>query len=245
MTRLSIALVSLVALAAPASAQDGPGAEELLAAIDEAVSSADVVQVEFASSAREGGEGGDVMEMSGEMILGAEGRCRMTFEGREGPNREFAMQMISDGQQRKVMMEQGGETHSEVEEVGEEDQAMMGLLRVSLSRVGTFLGFMGASGPVGEDQDFDAMFQIQQPERLEDAELDGEAVYVVRYLLVLESMGGETLDVTLWINPETGLPIKRNLSGKSDSGEISVSETYSVFAVDPDLDDDVFDLGGE
>jgi outer membrane lipoprotein-sorting protein len=245
LTRLSTTLACLAALALPASAQDeGPTAEELLAGLDEALAEADVLRVEFSSSTT-GGPGG--MDMEGEMIIGREGRFRMTFSGGGGPNvGDFSMLVISDGEQRKMIMDMGGGADSEVEEVSDEDRLMIRLMRTSLARAGASLLF--SMGRPASD-DVDDMFPIQQPERLEDAELDGETVYVVRYLLSLEGAGpggpGESLDVTVWLDTESGMPIKRNLTGKSPDGEVLITETYSAFELDPELPDDVFDLGGE
>ncbi len=246
LSRFGVALACLSLAGLPASAQeDGPTADELMAAIDEAVSEAEVMRVEFSSSAT-GGPGGGV-DMEGEMIMGLEGRFRMTMSGNEeAGGGTFEMQMISDGEQRKMIMEQGGmPSDSVVEAIDDEDRAMMGLLRTSLARAGACMLFM-----IGRPPEEDEPFQIQQLERLEDAELDGATVYVVRYLLSMGAPGptaGEMLDVTVWIDPDTGMPVKRSMSAKSPDGQgqFQISETYSAFEADPELPDDVFDLGGE
>jgi len=78
--------------------------------------------------------------------------------------------------------------------------------------------------------------------KLGPKEMIGEReAQVVQYQLENKKLGS-LAKMSLWIDTKTGLPLKRTMAEKQDGKEVRMTETYTVFTVDSNLDDKLFEV---
>jgi outer membrane lipoprotein-sorting protein len=247
MKRIMVIACSLfaAALLSAAQAQD-KDAEKLFRDMEKKIKSAKAIEVAFTYQL----EG---KTTKGSLLLTNDNKTRLQLNGPFyfGLKRNAKFELISDGKQfktkgAKLVIASNGQAGFDVDgqSEGKIGKQFHALHSVALSRGGIGAIVLGLPYFVGEDGDIDP----DQPEskmtvydfKADPAEKIGERkAKVIRYH---HGKGGlDDPEVTLWLDADTGLPLKRLLV--LPKGEkIRITESYSEFKLDPKVNAKAFEL---
>jgi outer membrane lipoprotein-sorting protein len=124
------------------------------------------------------------------------------------------------------------------------------VLRAWLGRGGTFLSpaavleYAGRAGGKKPGPDDDP--RVTGAKLLPDEEVGGVKARVVAYDLSWRLLGPDPEDramkVRLWIDPKTGLPVRRTMTARKQGREVTYTEALTTFEVDPKIDDKLFEV---
>src|SRR5262249_7904175 len=221
----------LALLLLPALALADADAEKRVRAMEKKLESAKALQVVFEARAEAVKESGT---MKGTMTL-MEGN-KLHLDGTiEIAGKSVKWKRISDG---TTWVEEGldGGTRPPPKPLTED-------YRRSLTHGGFIAGFYLSSeldGVVTWPAFRASDFELGKPDNVRT-----RRVQIVDCKLTPAAKGGKT-DVTfseaLWIDLETGLPLKRVFTGTLDGRKITFTETYETITLDPKVDAKVFEL---
>jgi outer membrane lipoprotein-sorting protein len=217
-----------------ASAQDKNDAEQLFRQTEAKVSKAKALDLSFDIKI-EWGKGG---KLKGTLASMSANKARLEMSG-EVQGQPFNMLMVSDGARIKMTglgpAEQPQDTPKKLDE----------MIRAMATRAGVFLPIILAEPvPVGQKpKEFNVDEQLRVSEfRLGKKEKLGEReAQVVEYKLTTKTVK-EPFSVSVWLDPNTNLPLKRVLTGKQEDERITVTETYTKMVLDKKFDEKKFEL---
>jgi outer membrane lipoprotein-sorting protein len=109
----------------------------------------------------------------------------------------------------------------------------IGLLGVS------FLARSGGPGPEKEELEPDRLLRVQDFKMGEAEKVGGRDAKVLHYRLDIE--GKDSFTITLWLDARTLLPLKRVVAPEKER-EGRITETYTEFTLNPQLDAKTFEL---
>lgn len=116
------------------------------------------------------------------------------------------------------------------------DQATPGALReamvIGLTRMGLLhnLAMMSSGAPPDHaDGGVRDWVQVTNLKLETDALIDGKPAVVFSFTVVVS--GEDSGSATLWVHPETGLPLKREQVVSFENGEMRVTETYPALTI--------------
>ena len=157
----------------------------------------------------------------GAMTLGEEGRSSVRFEG-EFMGMPHQMEFASDGEQLR------GTTT-----VGPLDEPTPAELRKALAIGWTRMGVLhniarltGGQGPDHAAGGVDTWVQVDRVEIGEAGSIDDKAALPLNFTIFVE--GEEVGAAVLWLDAESGLPLKREQAVQFPTGEMRVTEGYRV-----------------
>jgi outer membrane lipoprotein-sorting protein len=240
-TTLLLALAALLFVApARAPAQDGGEAKKLFDAMEEKLTKAKSLRLAFTSEMTKGGaERTD--KIKGTLTLGQGDRFRLEAAG-SVDGKDIKVVAVSDGKMTGLKRTRGGEPSPDVKKAPTRKNIAAGLAR-TVSRSGVFLGLSGPSlDPARKgDVELDKLFPVSDFKLGGKEKVEGREAQVLTYKL--STRGDEKLNVKVWIDPATSLPLKRVVTVPSKGGaEGRMVETYADIKTSAELDAKSFEL---
>jgi outer membrane lipoprotein-sorting protein len=205
--------------------QEKNEAEELFKKMEGKVTKAKSVHIKMAG--RMDPEG---LELTGELWLDDGNRGRCELKAKKDQETDTAL-LISDG--KKVQMSGSGGKENRPFDAPE---SIVRLMRICASRAGV-MGTLDASqreekAKVDPETAFTASdFKLGAKEKVADRESQAISYKLTR-------KGEQEASVTVWIDTETHLPLKRSMK----KGSRTLTETYTEFTLDGKIDAAKFEL---
>jgi outer membrane lipoprotein-sorting protein len=228
--RCSLALALLAVGAWPAAAEENE-AEKLYRAAERKVRAARTVQVRFDVNITDAL--GKKWDVKGSLVLGEGDKLRTEAQGRlfDAP---VKYTVVSDGTSMKFIGATGQARQGE----GEKPPKGLGAyFREALPRDGFFVTTLNMDRRLGGAPDAVKVsdFKLVGKERIGERN-----THVIQYAVTEKGAKGP-LTMKLWLDAETGLPVKLAMSGgKTDITDLT--ETYSEFSIDGKVDPRSFEL---
>jgi len=203
-------------------------AKKLLLDMEAKVQKAKAFKVEFASDLGKD----NPHSVKGTVIVAEGGKARFEFVRTDGKKMKTEL-LICDG---KKCFGKGGEFDTEGASVDLPKDFLKPIVPL-ISRGGVMLTYdtpgRGEPGNFTLDEVMPLYgFALGGKEKIGDREAQ-----VVRFASEIR----DSITVAVWIDTKTGLPLKRTTHWNRTNGE-TLTEIYSTFAVDPQLDDKLFEL---
>lgn len=221
---MKLLAVAAIALLLP---QEKNEAEELFKKMEEKIAKAKSVRMTFEVSLDPEGA-----KLTGELLLDEGNRARWHMEGKKDGVFDSGT-LTSDG--TRALMLAGGVKNRPFDV----PESMGRLMRLSLARSG-FLGLVDASHREEKAKADPATafiasgFKLGAKEKVGDRESQA-----IDYTLSVK--GNPDASMTVWVDRETNLPLKRTFR----SGSRKRDETYTAFTLDPKIDPAKFELPKE
>jgi outer membrane lipoprotein-sorting protein len=224
-----ILALTLLAIGLPSSAQENEG-EKLFRKLEQQVRSAKGLKVVFDV---DGQFGKETAKTKGYLLVAEGNKGRLEIKTTVGDKTQME-QMIADGKDSAFL--EGGKI------VGERRPVDPASTEAALA-IGIRAGVL-AILQVGPDPknkfDIDKVlpasdFKLGAKEKIAEREAQ-----VVTYKLAPPM--GDPMQITLWIDTKTELPLKRTTLGKVKDVKMSAVEVYTEFAVNPTFDAKIFEL---
>jgi len=217
----------LLAVAAPFYAQENE-AEKLIRLMEKEIAHAKGLKVSAETTYYLGGE---VVKNKGAVQFGTQNKARLVFEGPDLVGRPSHLLIVSDGKQMHIQSRP--EEKPTLEPTPKNLSKCLGEVLV---RGGLAMASNIVENQMLETFDLDkelAMsgFKMGAKEKIGNVEAQ-----IIEYKMKFRS---GPADFTLWIDPKTHLPLKRQLL--NDKG-FKMIETYSEFVITPNLDPSIFEL---
>jgi outer membrane lipoprotein-sorting protein len=235
---LLLALPALLLVApAFAPAQDGGEAKKLFDAMEERLSKAKSVSLMFHLDLKHGDRKPD--HLKGLLTLAEGNRAHVEAEGRFDAE-DLKVTLVSDGKHLRLRKTEGGKTRPDRDRPTPKNLGAA-LTRV-LSRAGVLFGLN--SLPLGQkDKEIKADEFSVSDLKLGGKEKVGEReAQVLRYTLGRVERA-DKLAVTVWIDTQTHLPLKRVITDpKEGAAKGRLVETYTDFKVGAKVDAKKFEL---
>jgi outer membrane lipoprotein-sorting protein len=224
-----LALLLVFAFVVPVHAQDKE-AEKLYRTMEKKISTCKSLQTTFDA---EMGMGGLAFKFKGTLRLaeGDKARIEMDLNFME---KQMKMLMVSDG---KTMYTKQDDQVQTTEKPGESGKDMLG---GCVARIGLGSAFMVMGTRPGEKKEkFDLDKELPVRDfKLGAREKIGEAnAQVVEYTVTAT---GQQFKVSVWIDVQTSLPLKRTMTADKDG--VRFTESYSAFTIDGRLDPKMFEI---
>jgi outer membrane lipoprotein-sorting protein len=234
MRQLSLLIVTL--LVVPAAAQEND-AEKLFRAMEKKIRAAKSFQMDFEG---EVSAGTAKMTVKGKAAFAEKNNCRIEATN-EVNGKEGKTLIVADGK-TFYWQPPKDNTPAQTRQVVDIDQE-------------NWQGFIARCGVLSSAQSF---YFVKQPKAGESFDI-GTIVSVTDFKLgTKEKVGGketqivqftatiakDAMKATVWIDPQTQLPVKFALEGTAKAGgrSILITETYSNFTVDSKLDAKTFEI---
>jgi outer membrane lipoprotein-sorting protein len=231
LTRVALGL--LVAALVPAVQAQENEAEKLFREMEKKVNSAKAVRV--ASDDKADARGVHLKCM----LVFAEGnKCRLELEGTADlqglDGKAFKVVTISDG--TKLLSVQDGTPRPKEDAPND----LTSMLRGSISRCGMSVQWL--TGLDGKKQGFkiDEDFKVTDFALGDKEKVGAHEAQVVRYNLLLR--GKVKLSVSVWLDAQTKLPLKRVTTIPDKGKQITVTEMFTQLTLDPKLEPKTFEL---
>jgi len=242
--RCALSLFLFPALVPLSLAQDND-AEKLFRDMEKKIKAAKAFEVHFAYQL-------DKTTTQGSLLLTKDNKTRLRLNGRFhfGAKRNASFELVSDGKRLKtkgaklVIASNGQAGYADGRTEKETPRSLYGALTATLSRGGMGFTVMILPYLIGSDTDPDGEeskmhaydFKAGAAEKVGERE-----ARVIRYRFGKGDTCPDDAEVTLWIDAETNLPLKRVL--ETPRGErIRITETYNEFKLDPKVDAKAFEL---
>jgi outer membrane lipoprotein-sorting protein len=224
----------LAAALLPAALAQDNGAEKLFRDMEKKIKAAKAVEVVFTYQL----EG---KTAKGSLLLTGDNKARLQVSGHYyfGVKENASFELVSDGKRLKT---KGAGGHTE----GGTAKGFHALLAVTLSRGGicTTVGLPGLVGGDGDgeiDPDKpDSKMTVHDFKAITAEKVGERQAKVVRYRF--GKGGNDDPKVTVWIDAETGLPLRRVYLAHPGSAKIRITESYSEFRLNPKVDAKAFEL---
>jgi outer membrane lipoprotein-sorting protein len=248
MKRCAVLAVGWLAAASllPAPAQDKE-AEKLFRDMEKKITSAKAIEIDFTYQL----EG---KTTKGTLLLTNDNKARLQVSGHFyfGVKGNARFELVSDGRRLKTKgarllistigrpyVEPGGQTE------GKTPKSFHALLAVTLSRGGIGATILGLPYLVGADDDIDpdkedSRMTVHDFEAVGAEKVGERPAKVVRYRF--GKGGNDDPKVAVWIDAESGLPLKRVFLGGPEGEKIRISESYSEIKLNPKVDAKAFEL---
>ena len=203
------------------------------------IDGAKTLQVEFEMMNERGEE---KREASGTLALADGNRMRMELV-MASPRGDQKLVILSDG---KKSMQMQGSQRKEVDTLEGRNE----ILQKMFSRLGVMVGFMFSDNEFGEEKGklkkIDEYVSFSKFKRGAFEKVDGREAYVITFLARI-SIKEDEAAVKVWIDSETGLPVKRSITpyrdGKPSKDEML--ETYAKITLDAEIPADHFAIPAE
>jgi outer membrane lipoprotein-sorting protein len=224
---------ALLAVLVPAFAAQGNDAEKLFRDLEKKIDAAKSLRLASDIDVKDKREGGTLRSS---LALAPGGKVRMTMKGKGG-GKEVEIEVVSDGAKLHTRANPPGDSKQE-----EAPKNLHALMRKMLSRAGT-LGaafLVRGSGRPGAPKELDPekLFKVSDFKIGEAAKVNGRDAKVIHYQIAIA--GKDSAKVTLWLDAKTLLPIKRVIIPEAE--DVQVTETYTEFQLNPQLDAKTFEL---
>jgi outer membrane lipoprotein-sorting protein len=227
-----LTVLAVLYLPAPASAQDGD-AEKLYRAMEKKVRAAKTLQVAFDGEF-------DVQIIKGTFkgkVSAAQGnKSRVEMDMNLGGN-SIKVLLITDG---KVGYTKEGDKEGKFDPNPKEIDLVDKQLPGVLARIGALgLDQIAKSPDMKEDFDLDKHAPVK------DFKLGAKEKVGNRDAQVVDShlkVKGKPAKVSVWIDTQTQLPLKRVLTIEDGGQTVRINENYSNFTIDATLDPNLFDI---
>lgn len=217
----ALLLVILPALVA----QDGNEAEKLFRKMEMKITQAKSLELVFDLTM----DGRDKLTVKGKFLLASGNKARMELDV-DSPREKNMMIIIGDG--AAVQMVEGDkkgfpETTSD---------HLSQVIRDSLARSSLMAGMEGIDKKRSLKLTT-ADFQLGAKEAV-----NGHMAQIVTYKLINENAKDRTINVQVWIDVKTSLPLRRVLTIERGERKESITENYTTLTLDPMLDAKLFEL---
>ena len=224
---------ALLAALLPALALQGNDAEKAFRDFEKKVAAAKALHVVGDVTAKEKDK---EAKFHFAMTLAQGNKVRMKMNGTvEG--KEMAFEVLSDGKSFQTVRAGVGGGQRGGGAAPDHFSEMLGTV---LSRVG-LIGGLKAHPRRGKDEkapDLEKMYGLSNFKAGKAEKVNGRQATVVHYDLKVHDK--DETRVTLWLDADTGLPLKRTIT--ADGGKMHLTETYKEFNVNPTVDDKTFEL---
>jgi outer membrane lipoprotein-sorting protein len=233
-TRLAL-LALPAALLTAAAAQDGDEAEKRFRAMEQRLNKARTVQLAFRVDADLGGE---KAKLSGTLALAAGNKARLRVKGAVlGTNVDA--ELVSDGARMRAI--------DQLSALRLEEPApkhLNEIMTAALSRSGLFLNLDLFSKQLdhkdGDQLKPAELFAVSDLKLGRKENLMGREAQILTYAVRYDAK--RKLNATVWIDTETGLPLKRVLTPQQGQSKEQITETYTDWKLDTKLDPKQFEL---
>lgn len=229
----------LVTLVLPAFAQDSPDAEQLFRKMEKQLAVAKTLQFQFETTLEGGLEKG--AKIKGSFVLGEANKLRLVVDG-EFDGKPMKGELASNGTKIRAVASYAKEPreHDTPANLGD-------VLKLMTGRAGVFFAFEAVEYIVAGSKDKDKtlpphkLFAVSDFKLGAKSKVGDRAAQIVTYAMTVA--GSElTTYVTLWIDSETHLPLRRIITDKKGSQGFQVAETYTGFRIDAKVDAKLFEL---
>jgi hypothetical protein len=223
---------SLAMLLLPAIVRAEDDAEKRIRVMEKKLESAKTLQVAFESRAEGLRESGTFKG-----TLTVTERNKMHLEGSiEMAGKKADWKKVSDGTKTIVEGMDGG--------LRATSKTLTEDHRRSLTHGGFIMGvYLHAAA---DEKEFWPDFRASDFELGKPDNVGTRRAQIVACKLTHVARGKKKVDITfsetLWLDPETNLPLKRVFTGNPDGKKITFTETYESFALDPKIDAKLFEL---
>mgnify|MGYP001231689149 FL=1 len=203
------------------------------------IDGAKTLQVEF-EMMNERGE--QKREASGKLALAGGNKMKMDLV-MASPRGDQKLVILSDG---KKSMQMQGSQRKEVDTLEGRNE----ILQKMFSRLGVMVGFMFSDNEFGAEKGklkkIDDYLTLTGFKKGESEKVDGREADVVTFLAQI-SIKEDKAAVKVWIDSETGLPLKRSITPYRDGkpSEDEMLETYVKITLDAEIPADRFALPSE
>src|SRR5262249_45300905 len=235
--RYALSLLLLLALVPLTLAQENE-AEKRFRDVEKKVRAAKAFQVAVTIEAK-GDTKDRVGSFKGSLLVTNDNKARLKISGDDfGEARNW--EMVSNGKQVRLKPYSLG-----VSELFKEEATLAtpmnlhGQLTTRVSRLGVFLNLPRMAAWLFVADNPDSRLGIGGFKAGAAEKVGGRDAQVVRYKTNLSGLKDDEAAFTVWIDSETGLPLRRVIVGKSLG---TITETYTEFTLDPKIDAKAFVL---
>jgi outer membrane lipoprotein-sorting protein len=225
--------ISLVAVALiPAQADT---AEAQFKKMEQAVLKAKTLQSEITVVG--GTEKETFMDMKGRIAIAQGAKMRLELAG-EVRKEKDQMKMVSDGSEMVL---------DSSKRPGKSQKAQKNLTEIalaSIARSGITAALFFATERSDEKEEafnIDTVLAVSDFKLGKKEAIDGKDAQAIEYKLKVKS-NKETMDVTVWVDVKSGLPVKRVASANEGGMKFTITETYGKTKLDEKIDDKEFAL---
>jgi outer membrane lipoprotein-sorting protein len=227
-----LALLTTVPALAPA--QSGDEAKKLFEAMEERIAKAKSVSLTFRIDAKLGGEH---IKLTGSMAFAAGNKASIYFDG-EVDGKPFKGRVVSDG--KKIRFLEAAKTEEKTEDKPAPKQQNE-ILSATLSRVGLSLGLEWVEkidrlgGRKAEE-----WFPVSDLKLSRNEKVAGREAQVLTYTVRYDAK--RKMNARLWIDTQTGLPLKRELLSSAGVSKEQITEIYNDLKLNEKRDPKQFEL---
>ncbi len=227
---------ALCALLLPALAARGEDAEKLYRQMEQKITKAKAFHVVADVDAK--GKDGKAAKIHIDATLAEGNKVRLKVKG-TADAKDVGMEMVSDGKNLRTVMAAAGKGPPDQETPDRFTEVVAAVM----ARVGLIGGFR-ATAQKGKDRkipDVEKLFGLHDLKMGKPETVNGREAKVIRYTIKVSEPKEETVNVTLWLDAKTLLPMKRLLEIPAEMTR--VTETYTEFNLHPKIDAKTFELG--
>lgn len=226
--------MSLVAVALiPAQADT---AEAQFKKMEQAILKAKTLQSEITVAA--GGDKEVFMDMKGRLAIAPGAKMRLELAG-EVRKEKDQMKMVSDGKQMAIDSSKRPGRSQEAEK----NLTEIALASIARSGITAALFFASERSDEKKDEAFniDKMLAVSDFKLGKKEAIDGKDAQAIEYKLKVKS-NKEIMDVTVWVDVKSGLPVKRAATANEGGMKFTITETYAKMMIDEKIEDKEFAL---
>jgi outer membrane lipoprotein-sorting protein len=225
---------ALLAALVPAFAVQGNDAEKLFRETEKKIAEAKSLWVASDIDVKDKLGGGTLKST---VALAPGNKLRLTMKGKGG-GKEMEMEVASDGDKLLTRMAPPGKSKQEA--VPKNLHALISKLISRGGTVGAFFVVRVGSPGAPKEPDPEKLFNVKDFTMGEAAKVNGRDAKVLHYQIDID--GKESAKITLWLDAQTLLPLKRLIVPTRPVEEAQVTETYTEFTLNPQLDAKTFEL---
>jgi outer membrane lipoprotein-sorting protein len=178
------------------------------------------------------------MDLKGRIVIAPGAKLRLELEG-EVRKEKDKMTMVSDGSQMIMSSsKQPGKSQK-----AEKHLTEMTLASIARSGITVALFFVSERSDDKKDDEFsvDKFLAVSDFKLGKKEAIDGKDAQAIEYKLKAKS-SKEPMDVTVWIDVKSGLPVKRVATANEGAMKVTITETYGKMTLDGKIDDKEFVL---
>jgi len=208
--------------------------------------------------------------MEAQLVAAKTIECRFeaTFQARPGSKSEGSLLVAEGNKSRLEMADDRGEVVAFIDIVSDGKKITTGAgvtgrprdvlkwqneaIQASFARAGVLVPLFARPGPYKDTKDFKVADALLATDFRLGArtKLGAQEAQVVQYKLVVHGLERaedkqRRLEVTLWLDVQTGLPLKRVVVAKEDDMEYKMTETYMKLTLGGKIDPKKFELPKE
>jgi outer membrane lipoprotein-sorting protein len=214
--------------------QTGEDLAKTQKALEDRIAAAKSVQVAFEGKI-ESPKGNATV--SGSLAIAGD-KARVEF-ALDATGKSVKLVAVSDGV-KTVTVQEGRRTESK-DTPGETRRAVVVLM--ARAGVATLFHTAGRQAPkdgkVKKEDPLD-LVQVSDFKKLPGEKVGNRDAVVIAYKLKIQD--DAPLSATVWLDAQTGLPLKRVVRGEQKDAAFTVTETYGTFVIDPKLDAKLFEF---